>query len=197
MHIAERKDRLAAEFPLFTDGSHPLKTSQQADALMRDLDANAEALERDGWHFGHSRLAISGGRRRRRRGMRLLRVVSLRVSVRPDLQLELDAPAAAAIRTFRVSAGRGRVARRRVRRPRADSRGDRTSGEAVSFDADRVYLAAGVFNTTAILLASLDAYDVPVPVLDSQLFLVPTLRFRACPRSPRSRSTRCPRYSSN
>ena len=42
-------------------------------------------------------------------------------------------------------------------------------------------LAAGVFNTTAILLASLEAYDTPVTVLDSQLFLVPTLRYRGVP----------------
>ena len=74
----------------------------------------------------------------------------------------------------------------------------RTSGEALSFVADRVYLAAGVFNTTAILLASLDAYDVPgtgsgqptVPRADAPLC-------RECPRWPRSRSTPCPRYSSN
>ena len=149
---------------------------------MRDLEANADALERDGWRFGHSRLAVVANARGFKRGLRLLRVVSLRVSVRTDLQLERDARSAAAIRPIRVSARTSSC--RASRSPcgrRADSRRDRTSGEAVSFDADRVYLAAGVFNTTAILLASLDAYDVPVPILDSQLFLVPTLRFQGVP----------------
>lgn len=181
MHIAERKDRLAREFPLFTDGSHPLKASQQAVALMRDLEANAEALERDGWHFGHSRLAVQADAAGAGGGcvycglclygcpygliynssstlQQLRRADSF--TYRPDVVVSRVEESGGGVRILGEN---------------------RTSGEAVSFDADRVLLAAGVFNTTAILLASLDAYDVPVPVLDSQLFLVPTLRFQGVP----------------
>jgi choline dehydrogenase-like flavoprotein len=181
MPIAERKDRLAAEFPLFTDGSEPLKASRQADALMRDLEANADALERDGWRFGRSRLAVvadaagSGG------GCVYCGLCLY------GCPYGLIYNASATLEELRRSDGftyRPDVVVSRVEESGGRVRilGEhRTSGEALSFDADRVYLAAGVFNTTAILLASLDAYDVPVPVLDSQLFLVPMLRFEGVP----------------
>jgi hypothetical protein len=86
---------------LFTDGLQPLKPSQQADALMRDLEANADALERDGWRFGYSRLAVVADGAGFKRRLRLLRALSLRMPVRTDLQRDLDARAAAAIRPIR------------------------------------------------------------------------------------------------
>jgi len=181
MHVAEQNDRLASEFPLFTDGSRPLKRSRQAEALMRDLEANADALERDGWRFGYSRLAVMANAAGATGGcvycglclygcpygliynssatLEQLRR-SDRFSYRPDVVVSRVEESGGTVRILGES---------------------RTSGEALSFDADRVYLAAGAFNTTAILLASLDAFDQPVAVLDSQLFLVPTLRFQGVP----------------
>jgi hypothetical protein len=52
------------------------------------------------------------------------------------------------------------------------------------FEAERVYVACGAVATTRLLLASLEAFDRPVRMLDSQYFLLPLLRFRAVP-SPR------------
>jgi len=44
--------------------------------------------------------------------------------------------------------------------------------------ASRVYLAAGAISTTGILLRSLDAFDQPVRIKDSQYFLLPLLMGR-------------------
>ena len=49
----------------------------------------------------------------------------------------------------------------------------RLTREPLDFEAERVYLAAGVIPTTGILLRSLRAYDRPVPIKDSQYFLLP------------------------
>jgi choline dehydrogenase-like flavoprotein len=192
LHVAERRDRLARELPLFSDGMSSLRSSRQADALMRDLEAHADALEADGWRFGYSRLALrsarlegvegrahSGQASAERTGCvycglclygcpyghiynaletleRLQR--SQLFSYRPNVVVSRLTESAGAVRIHAES---------------------RRAGDALSFDAERVFLAAGAFNTTAILLASLEAYDTPVSFLDSQLFLLPVLRYRA------------------
>ncbi len=48
----------------------------------------------------------------------------------------------------------------------------------LTFEADRVYLAAGVIPTAQILLRSQNAYDQPLPLRDSQYFLFPLLLAR-------------------
>lgn len=180
MQISERRDRLAAEFPLYTDGTQVLRSSRQAEALMHDLESNAEALEEDGWRFGYSRLAVLAESGDRTGcvycGMCLYgcpygfiynagsTLDNLRrfdnFFYRPDVVVARVAESAGGVRIHGES---------------------RTTGDPLTFDGDRVCLAAGVFSTTAILLASLETYDTSVPLLDSQLFLVPTLRYRGVP----------------
>jgi choline dehydrogenase-like flavoprotein len=50
----------------------------------------------------------------------------------------------------------------------------RVTRAPLEFEAERVYLAAGVIATTGILLRSLQAYDQPVSIADSQYFLLPS-----------------------
>jgi hypothetical protein len=54
----------------------------------------------------------------------------------------------------------------------------RTSGAPLSFEAGRVYLAAGVIPTAQIVLRSQDAFDRPLTLRDSQYFLFPIIRAR-------------------
>jgi hypothetical protein len=49
---------------------------------------------------------------------------------------------------------------------------------AQSFMGERVYLACGFLETTALLLRSLDRYDCATPASDSQYFLLPLLRLQ-------------------
>jgi hypothetical protein len=57
-------------------------------------------------------------------------------------------------------------------------RGIGPEGAPAEFRSDRVFIGAGALNTTAILLRSLQQYDMPVRFRDSQYFLLPLLRFR-------------------
>jgi choline dehydrogenase-like flavoprotein len=57
----------------------------------------------------------------------------------------------------------------------------RSTGEPLTFDGTRVFLACGVLATTKLLLTSLDAYETPLTMRDSQLFILPVLRYRAVP----------------
>ena len=177
MPLAERRDRLSAEFPMATDGSQALASSRQAEALMRDLEANAAALEADGWRFGYSRLAIETSRADASGGCVYcgLCLYGCPYGFIYNATSTLDQLRRSDLFSYRPDVVVSRVEESGSGvRIRGESR---TSGDPVSVDADRVCLAAGVFNTTAILLASLEAYDAAVPILDSQLFLVPALRY--------------------
>jgi hypothetical protein len=57
-------------------------------------------------------------------------------------------------------------------------RGIGPEGTPVEFRSERVFIGAGALNTTAILLRSLQQYEMPVRLRDSQYFLLPLLRFR-------------------
>ena len=178
-------DRLAAQFPLFIDGSSFLRPSPQAEALMSDLERNAEALEAAGWSFGYARLAVEAGTNDA--GQACV-YCGLCLYGCPYGLIYNAASTLGRLRDHDHFTYRPEVVVTRV----VESAGgvrihgeSRTSGERISFDGDRVYLAAGTYNTTAILLASLDAYETPVRILDSQIFLLPTLRYRGVPEVSR------------
>lgn len=177
LNVSGVKDRLETEFPMFSDGRSSLKPSRQAAAVMRDLEASAAVLDAAGWRFGYARLAVEAGVNSAGRscvycGLCLYgcpygliynaksTLDQLRhrdhFSYRPDVVVTRIVESSAGVRIH----GRGR-----------------TTGEALVFDGERVCLAAGTFATTAILLSSLDAYDTPVRMKDSQYFLLPVLRY--------------------
>ena len=55
----------------------------------------------------------------------------------------------------------------------------RDDGFPLTFQAQRVYLAAGAISSSRILLRSLKAYGRTIPLLDSQYFLFPLVRYAA------------------
>jgi choline dehydrogenase-like flavoprotein len=179
MTLSERRDRLSAQFPLFTKVGRALEPSQQAAALMRDLEANADVLEADGWRFGYSRLAVAVPGAARGCVYCGMCLYGCPYGFIYNSNATLDQLR----RSDCFSYTPGVVV------TRVDERGgavriqceSRQSGESLRFVGDRVFLAAGTFNTTAVLLASLDAFDAPVTMQDSQLFLVPTVRYRGVP----------------
>jgi len=54
------------------------------------------------------------------------------------------------------------------------------SGQPQFFHAEKVYLGAGVFSTSRIMLSSWGEYDDPLYCLDSQYFLLPLLSTSGC-----------------
>lgn len=181
MPLSAARDELAENFPLHTDQPRKLESCEQARSLMRDIARARPRLHRAGFSAGWSRLAVRAGEDARGPGCvycgmcmsgcpyaliydasstleELLRDGSVRYE--PDVVVErLE------------ESGKG-VTIRGVSRTRRDP---------IRFDAERVYLACGPVGSTRILLASLDAFDRPVEMKDSQYFLLPWLRFRGVP----------------
>jgi choline dehydrogenase-like flavoprotein len=176
LNVSETRDRLECDFPLFTDGSRFLRPSRQAEALMRDLESSEAALEDAGWLFGYSRLAVVASPGGEERGCVYC---GLCLYGCPHALIYNAGSTLEMLRrhrsfTYRPDAIVTRVEEMADRvRIHVDTRG---GGEHHAIEADRVCLAAGTYNTTAILLASLDAFDTPVVVRDSQIFLLPLLR---------------------
>lgn len=52
-----------------------------------------------------------------------------------------------------------------------------SQGKAIQLSAERVFLAAGVLSSARIMAASLGTENLVLPVLDSQYFLVPVVRY--------------------
>lgn len=164
-------DRLARDFPTFSDTVLPLDMPEQAAAFQRALSAR----ETPELSHGLARLAVhaDGPRACRKCGLclsgcvygsifnptdeieRLVR--EQRIDYRPGLLVE------------RLSERNGRVALQ------ASRIGDQ-AGKVLEFD--RLFLGAGAISSTRIMLSSLDAYDEPVTLRDSQKFLLPLLRLR-------------------
>ena len=176
--LGAARDRLASTHPLYSDRYGTLCPSRQVASFMKDLEASAEALAAEGIAFGASRLAVRAQPDGEGQGCvycglcmygcpyaaiynPATTVEQLR---RRDSFTYLDR-----VVVERVVEGDGRI------RIEAVSMVD---GSNVTFDADRVYLAAGVLPTTRILLHSMGAYDVPVTLKDSQYYLIPLLRYR-------------------
>lgn len=178
MPLSARDDDLATTFPLYCDSPQPLAQSVQTQKLLADLAKARPRLNRGGFRFGQSRIAVRAGPEGDRPGCcycamclsscpygliydaaattgELLRSPLVRYV--PDVVVE------------RLEESDQRVTIRGV---------NRHSGESVAFDAARVYVACGVVGTTRLLLQSLEAFDVPLEMKDSQYFLLPWLRGR-------------------
>jgi ferredoxin len=173
--IVGTTDRLAGEFPLYGLVTRPLRPSQQTAALMVDLEARADALRAGGYLFGHSRLAVSPSGcvycglcqygcpyglvyNAASTLARLRETAGFRYV--PDVIVEQVVESGASVRILGAS---------------------RSTGARLQYDAARVFLACGALPTTKILLASLDAYDTPLTMQDSQSFVFPLMRVRASP----------------
>ncbi len=173
--LAGRQDDLARWAPLYTNTPSALRLSEQAEHLLAHLQRHRSSLARDGWHFGHSRLAVTGAPGTGGSGCVYCRacmygcpygyiynsaatLVQLRAhprfSYQPDVIVETVAETSGAV-TIR-GYDRKTLARREWR-------------------AERVFSAAGPIATTRLLLWSRQAFGHRVWLRDSQYFLFPLL----------------------
>jgi choline dehydrogenase-like flavoprotein len=172
------QDDLEELFPIHGERGAALEPSRQAQAMLAAMARGRERLRSAGVHFGRARLAVRAEARAGRPGCAYCArcLVGCPYGLIWDSTAVLDALAARP--GFRYAGG---LVAERVRElpgeAALDVRG--TDGAAREpLRAERVFLACGVVSTTRLLLASLDAFDRPARMLDSQYFLLPLLHLR-------------------
>jgi len=176
--FAAQRDDLAEIFPLHAENPQPLKSSRQSEFFLRNLNRHREKLRKRGWRFGRSRLAMRVADSPRGIGCIYCgqclngcvygciynsadTVRELRAQ--KNFQYQRDV----IVTKLRENSGKVFIEgfHRETRAP-------------LSFEASRVYLAAGVIPTAQILLRSQNAFDQPLILRDSQYFLFPILLAR-------------------
>jgi choline dehydrogenase-like flavoprotein len=180
-------DELARRLPLYREDCVPLEPSRQAQELMADIALHRHSLRDAGFHCGQARLAVRAQRRGEQPGCVYCGLcldgcpheliynstsTLTKLMQRPNFRYLPDAV------VQRISESRGgvRITARSLHH-----------GETQQFDGERIYLAAGVLSTTRILLESLEAWEQPLTLKDSQYFLLPWIRRKGVSAAGRSR----------
>jgi choline dehydrogenase-like flavoprotein len=177
MPLAGVPDDLADELPLHADSPRPLEPSPQARQLLGDLERRRDRLRRAGLRFGRSRLAVRTGAAADRPGCVYCQMCM------HGCPWGLIYDASATLEELRREGLRyesGVVVDRLVEAPGRVAILGRSlaTEEPLRFAAERVYVACGAVGSTRLLLTSLEAFDRPVEMKDSQYFLLPLLRLR-------------------
>ncbi len=157
-----------------------LNPSSQARALYADLTANSDLLHRDGISFEYPQLAVRGADSDGAKGCRYCGLclfgcpydsryaaaITLdellregKAAYEPDMLVRRLAPSGGVVRIE----GRSR------------------RGEVRVFCAERVFVAAGLLESTRIILESLGVYGRPMRINHSDIFTVPLLRYHRSP----------------
>lgn len=171
--LAARRDDLEALFPLHTSQFTDLRPSKQAQRFLDNLDRHRAALASSGIHFGRSRLAVKGSDRNGGAACVYCRLCMYgcpygyiyssahtlpRLMAQPQFRYEPNVVVTSVREQGSSAVVAGYDPRTRV---------------PVVREGTRVFLAAGAIATTGILLRSLEAYDRPAVLKDSQYFLLP------------------------
>ncbi|MGH7950745.1 MAG: hypothetical protein ACREFE_02325 [Limisphaerales bacterium] len=176
--LAARKDDLEEIFPLHSENPGALKASRQAELFLQNLERHRGKFRKRGWRFGQSRLAVRAADSPRGIGCVYCGqcmtgcvygcIYNSADTVR-ELQREKNFQYQRDVIVTKLRENSEKVFiegfNRRTRAP-------------LSFEANRVYLAAGVIPTAQILLRSQNAFDRPLTLRDSQYFLFPILLAR-------------------
>lgn len=174
--LSAKRDDLENLFPLHTATPNDLEPSSQARHLLKDLEPMRAKLKSEGIYYGSSRLAVGPSLNHDQPCVycgqciygcpygciynsgddlkRLLKKSSPGLRYRSNL----------IVTTIKEKGDTVAV-----------SGFDRESKEPVTLEAKRVFLAAGVIPSARIMLKSLEIYNAPVLVKDSQYFLFPML----------------------
>ena len=177
MPLSAQNDDLARFFPLYTDKCASLPASRQAAGMYADFQGNRAKLNAKGVIFGLSRLAVNADGRHEQP---ICARCGLCMYGCPNgLIYSSDQTLASLVAAGRVHYQSGVT----VQSVEETNKGIRIraidlTGNPKEYHGERVFLGAGVLNTTTILLRSLGMYDTPMQIRDSQYFLLPLLRLR-------------------
>jgi ferredoxin len=178
LDISGARDGLADLFPLYAERTRAFEMSSQARMLLQDMTLHREALQTAGVLFGQSRVALRSALDGPPSECAYCGLCmygcpyNLLYNSSSTLRRLLDNPRFHYIRNVVVQ--RVRESGQTVFIEACDA----TARNAVHFAGERVCLACGPFITTRVLLESLEAYERPTQLADSQYFLFPLLRFR-------------------
>lgn len=179
--LSGEHDALADLFPLYLDAPGHLEASRQAQAMLRAMDRHREGLRKARVYHGRARVAIKAAAGPREPGCVYCGMCMYgcpygyiysseqtlaQLKQAGDFRYQPDV----IVRTVQESAAGVRI-----------SGFHRLTSEPLEFEAERVYLAGGVIPTTGILLRSMQAYYRPVPIKDSQYFLLPVALTKRVP----------------
>jgi choline dehydrogenase-like flavoprotein len=181
MHLSAVKDDLECTQPLHSSFVHALRPSRQAVAFIEDLQKSREGLRAGGFSFGYSRLAVRAHSTHEGTGCVYCGLClygcpygliynSAFTLAQLQQRENFDYVKDVIVEKLVESTDNVTIHAR-----------SRLTGEELSFVATRVCLAGGVVSTTKILLESLEAYDQPVAMKDSQYFIFPLLRYEKIP----------------
>jgi len=181
MDITAKKDDLEHLFPLYSKNCMPVLPSRQTLAFVKDLHKNKDSLRKTGFVYGYSRIALRSISTQNHQGCISCGLclygcpygaIYNSAFTLESLNRDNNFHYVKDIIVQKLSESKDKV------KIIAQSR---ITGENISFEAARVYLACGVFTTTRILLESLEAYEKPLTMQQSQYFLLPFLRYKGIP----------------
>ena len=176
--LAAQRDELEELFTLHGENPGVLPASEQARRLLDRLARHGGELHARGWRFGRARLAIRAADTAQGPGCLLCGAC---MSGCPYGCIYNSAD------TVRDLLANNNFSYQRdvvvtTLREQADQvviEGfNRRSGMPISFEAKRVFLAAGVISSAQIILRSEAAYDQPLRLCDSQYFIFPLVLAR-------------------
>lgn len=170
-------DELNKLLPTYSTQNNPLEPSRQGHSLIEDLKAKSQALRKSGIFFGRSRLAIraSGDATHRECAYCALCLTGcpygLIYSSAQTLENLIQDGSVHYLRDHLVE--------------KFEQHGEEVivtgrnlvENQPFSYRASRIFVGAGVLPTAKIVLNSLQVFDKPVRLLDSQYFIYPLLRF--------------------
>jgi choline dehydrogenase-like flavoprotein len=154
-----------------------LHPSSQAKALFADLSANSDLLHRKGISFEYPRLAVRASESVGGKGCRYCGLCLFGCPY--DSRYSAEITLGEFIRTGKVAYEPDMLVRRLV--PSGSMvriEGCSLGGDVRVFVAERVFLAAGLLESTRIILESLGVYGRPLRISHSDIFTVPLMRYR-------------------
>ncbi|MDD5138898.1 MAG: hypothetical protein PHY43_01400 [Verrucomicrobiales bacterium] len=176
--LAAQHDDLEEIFPLHCENPGELQSSRQANLLFGNLKQHRDELRERGWHFGRARVAVRAADSPKGGGCIHCGFCMYGC---PYGCIYNSAGTVRELRAEKNFAYQRDVIVTTVRETPEKvfiTGHHRETRAPLAFEADRVYLAAGVIPTAQILLRSQAAYDRPLTLRDSQYFLVPLVLAR-------------------
>ena len=180
--LATKEDSLSQKFPLYTNKITKLPTSKQAHHMLYNLNLNKIKLEQKNIFFGNSRLAVAAEPPCASCGMCMYgcpyQIIYNSAYSINELLLEEKFTYTPNIIVDKIEEKNRYVV---IHAHKLNN------GEEISFQAENVFIGAGAFSTTKIMLETFNWENRSVIMKDSQSFLIPMILTKQIMNVPQER----------